>query len=237
LAVRTYQPESSIPDKKSGFRKYSTRNMNVVKFTFGPFQENTYVIYDETKECIIMDPGCYDEKERNRLVTLIESRELIPVKLINTHCHIDHIFGNKFISEKYNLPLESHKDEQQTIEYSKLAAQMYQLTLEQSPEITVFWEEGDIVKFGNSELSVLFTPGHSPASISFYSKKDNFIIAGDVLFHESIGRTDLPGGDFETLANNIRTKLYVLPDETKVYSGHGQETTIGHEKMWNPFVK
>ena len=211
--------------------------MNVVKFTFGPFQENTYVIYDETKECIIMDPGCYDKNERNRLITFIESRELTPVKLINTHCHIDHIFGNKFIAEKYSLPLESHKDEQQTIEYSKIAAEMYRLNLEESPEITVFLEEGDIVKFGNSELSVLFTPGHSPASISFYSAKDNFIIAGDVLFHESIGRTDLPGGDLDTLANNIRTKLYVLPDETKVYSGHGQETTIGHEKMWNPFVK
>lgn len=211
--------------------------MNIVKFVFSPFQENTYLLYDKTKECVIIDPGCYDENERNRLVELIESRDLKPVKLINTHCHIDHIFGNKFVSEKYNLPLESHKDEQQTIEYSKLAAQMYGLKLEESPAISVFWEEGDVITFGESELEVLFTPGHSPASISFYNRKGNFVIGGDVLFYESIGRTDLPGGNFETLATMIRTKFFTLPDETKVYSGHGGVTTVGHEKRNNPFLK
>lgn len=211
--------------------------MNIVKFVFSPFQENTYILYDKTKECVIIDPGCYDENERNRLVELIESRDLKPVKLINTHCHIDHIFGNKFVSEKYNLPLESHKDEQQTIEYSKLAAQMYGLKLEESPAISVFWEEGDVITFGESELEVLFTPGHSPASISFYNRKGNFVIGGDVLFYESIGRTDLPGGNFETLATMIRTKFFTLPDETKVYSGHGGVTTVGHEKRNNPFLK
>ena len=211
--------------------------MNIVKFVFCPFQENTYVLYDNTKECVIIDPGCYDESERNRLVEFIESRELTPVRLINTHCHIDHIFGNKFVSEKYNLPLESHKDEQQMIEYSALAAKMYGLTLEKSPAISVFWKEGDVITFGNSELEVLYTPGHSPASISFYARKDNFVIGGDVLFRQSIGRTDLPGGSFETLANSIRTKFFTLPDETKVYSGHGEVTTVGYEKLHNPFVK
>lgn len=211
--------------------------MNIVKFVFSPFQENTYVLYDETKECVIIDPGCYDEKERNRLVELIESRDLKPVRLINTHCHIDHIFGNKFVSEKYNLPLESHKDEQQTIEYSESKSKLYGVELEPSPAITIFWDEGDVITFGNSELEVLFTPGHSPASISFYNRKGNFIIGGDVLFHGSIGRTDLPGGNFETLTNIIRTKFFTLPDQTKVYSGHGEVTTVLNEKLHNPFLK
>lgn len=211
--------------------------MNIVKFTFSPFQENTYILYDNTKQCVIIDPGCYDENERRRLVEFIESRELNPVRLLNTHGHLDHIFGNKFVAEKYNLQVESHKDEQQVIDYSAIAAQSYGLQLEQSPRITVFWDEGDSVTFGDSELKVFFTPGHSPASISFYSEKDNFIIGGDVLFRLSIGRTDLPGGNFETLSHSIKTKFYTLPDETKVYSGHGEVTTVGYEKQHNPFVR
>lgn len=211
--------------------------MNIVKFVFSPFQENTYVLYDETKECVIIDPGCYDDKERKRLVDFIEDRGLTPVRLMNTHCHIDHIFGNKFVSELYRLPLESHRDEQEMIEYSELKAGMYGVVLEKSPSISVFWDEGDVITFGNSELEVLFTPGHSPASISFYNRKGNFVIGGDVLFRESIGRTDLQGGNFETLAHSIRTKFFTLPNETKVYSGHGDVTTVGHEKMYNPFVR
>lgn len=211
--------------------------MNIVKFTFSPFQENTYILYDNTKQCVIIDPGCYDENERRRLVEFIESRELNPVRLLNTHGHLDHIFGNKFVAEKYNLQVESHKDEQQVIEYSTIAAQSYGLQLEQSPRISVFWDEGDSITFGDSELKVFFTPGHSPASISFYSEKDNFIIGGDVLFRLSIGRTDLPGGNFETLSHSIKTKFYTLPDETKVYSGHGEVTTVGYEKQHNPFVR
>jgi glyoxylase-like metal-dependent hydrolase (beta-lactamase superfamily II) len=210
--------------------------MVVTKFTFSPFEENTYVLYDETKACVIIDPGCYDERERLRLVTFIESRGLTPVKLLNTHCHLDHIFGNKFISEKYNLPVEGHKDEQAVIEYSMKAAAMYGLRLEQSPDITVFWDEGDVISFGNSTLEVFFTPGHSPASISFYSKEDGFVIGGDVLFRQSIGRYDLIGGNLETLLNSIRTKFFTLPDKTIVYSGHGSETTIDFEKKYNPFL-
>lgn len=210
--------------------------MNIVKFVFSPFQENTYVLYDETKECVIIDPGCYDDKERKRLVGFIQDRGLTPVRLMNTHCHIDHIFGNKFVSELYRLPLESHRDEQEMIEYSELKAGMYGVVLEKSPSISVFWDEGDVITFGNSELEVLFTPGHSPASISFYNRKGNFVIGGDVLFRESIGRTDLQGGNFETLAHSIRTKFFTLPNETKVYSGHGDVTTVGHEKMYNPFI-
>jgi glyoxylase-like metal-dependent hydrolase (beta-lactamase superfamily II) len=211
--------------------------MNIVKFVFSPFQENTYVLYDKTKECVIIDPGCYDENERNRLVELIESRGLTPVRLLNTHCHIDHIFGNKFVSEKYNLPLESHKDEQEMIAYSESKASLYGVELEPSPAISVFWDEGDAITFGESELAVLFTPGHSPASISFYARKHNFIIGGDVLFRQSIGRTDLQGGNFETLLNSIRTKFFTLPNDTKVYSGHGEVTTVEFEKLNNPFLQ
>lgn len=211
--------------------------MNIVKFVFSPFQENTYVLYDKTKECVIIDPGCYDENERNRLVKLIESRGLTPVRLLNTHCHIDHIFGNKFVSEKYNLPLESHKDEQEMIAYSESKASLYGVELEPSPAISVFWDEGDVITFGESELAVLFTPGHSPASISFYARKHNFIIGGDVLFRQSIGRTDLQGGNFETLLNSIRIKFFTLPNDTKVYSGHGEVTTVEFEKLNNPFLQ
>ncbi len=210
--------------------------VKVVTFTFNPFQENTYILYDETKECIIFDPGCSNLTEKQQLVDFIEENELKPIRLINTHCHLDHIFGNKFIAEKYNLKLEIHKEELPVLTYASRAAAMYGVAIEPSPAPGHFIKEGELITFGNSQLETLLTPGHSPASLTFYSKEDQFIIAGDVLFRGSIGRTDLPGGDFDTLINSIRTKLFVLPDEVKVYPGHMQATTIGFEKRNNPFL-
>ena len=210
--------------------------MDIAIFTFNPFVENTYVLYDETGECVIFDPGCFDPGEQEQLTDFIESNNLKPVKLINTHCHIDHVLGNKFISEKYNLPLTSHRGEVTVLAMQPQVSTMYGIPYNPSPEITEFLEDGDQLKFGNTVLEVLFTPGHSPASISFYSEKDGVVIAGDVLFQGSIGRTDLPGGDFDTLAKSIREKLYVLPDEVSVFPGHGPKTTIGVEKRTNPFV-
>lgn len=209
--------------------------MRVQVFTFNDFYENTYVLYDETKECIIIDPGCNNSAEQKELSTFISENCLKPKHLINTHCHIDHILGNKFVSELYHLPLTSHKKEQAVLDVGQTTAMMYQIPYTKSPDIAVYIDEGDQISFGNSTLEVLFTPGHSPASISFYNKTNNILIAGDVLFQGSIGRTDLPGGNFETLTRVIRSKFFTLPDETVVYPGHGDHTTVGIEKRTNPF--
>lgn len=210
--------------------------VKVVSFTFNPFQENTYILYDETKECIIFDPGCSNAAEKQELTSFIEQNELKPVRLINTHCHLDHILGNGFIANKYNLSLEIHKGELPVLAHAPKSAAMYGVAIEPSPKPTKFIEEGDIITFGNAQLIAILTPGHSPASLSFYCAQDNFVIAGDVLFHGSIGRTDLPGGDFNTLIESIKKKLLILPNETKVYPGHMQPTTIGFEKEHNPFL-
>lgn len=210
--------------------------IHVASFTFNPFQENTYVLYDETKECIIIDPGCYTENERKRLKAFIEKEGLQPVRLINTHCHLDHICGNAFVAKEYNLLLEAHEGEKVVLDASVAHGQMYGFVFEPSPAISKYLQAGEELSFGNSSLSILYTPGHSPASISFYSKADNFVIAGDVLFFMSIGRTDLPGGNHETLLQSIREQLFTLPEETIVYNGHGQSTKIGFEKVNNPFL-
>lgn len=210
--------------------------IEIHEFTFGPFAENTYVLYDETRECVIIDPGCYDNNERQELVDFIKSEELKPVKLLNTHGHIDHVCGNTFVAKKYNLGLEMHKEDLETLHSLPQVCQLYGLNAEESIEPSVFLNEGDIVKFGNSSLEILFIPGHSPGSICFVSKEDKFVVGGDVLFHGSIGRTDLPGGDHEGLLSNIRKKLFALEDDFIVFSGHGEQTTIGFEKKNNPFL-
>jgi len=210
----------------------------VANLTFNPFQENTYIVYDETKECIIFDPGMYTSEERKKFVEFIEQNELKPVRLINTHCHIDHVFGNNYVHQKYNLPLEIHKGELPVLEAVPMVCTMYGIPYsDPSPMPASFIEEGDIIEFGNTKLEALFTPGHSPASLSFYCKEGGFVIAGDVLFHQSIGRTDLPGGDFATLIGSIKDKLFPLGDDVIAYPGHGPETKIGHEKANNSFLQ
>jgi len=205
-------------------------------FTFNDFYENTYVLFDETKECVIIDPGCNNASEKQILSAFISENELTPIHLINTHCHIDHILGNKFVSETYGLTLISHKGEIPVLEFGDQTAAMYHIHYEKSPPIEIFVDEGDVIRFGNSDLHVLYTPGHSPASISMHSKENNLLIAGDVLFQGSIGRTDLPGGNIEVLIRMIKSKFFILPDETLVYSGHGDHTKIGIEKRSNPFL-
>jgi hydroxyacylglutathione hydrolase len=205
-------------------------------FTFNPFEENTYILFDETKECIIIDPGCSNKSEQEDMVNFIEEEGLKPVRLLNTHCHIDHVFGNTFIAKKYNLGLEIHEEDLQTLHSLPRVSHLYGLNAEESVDPSNFLSEGDQIKFGNSTLDIFFTPGHSPGSICFVSKEDKFVIGGDVLFNRSIGRTDLPGGDHATLLSSIREKLFVLEDEYTVLSGHGQETSIGFEKQNNPFL-
>lgn len=202
-----------------------------------PFQENTYILHDETKECVIIDPGCMFTHEKEALVGYVQQHGLRPVRLLNTHCHIDHVLGNKFVAETYNLGLEIPEGELIVLESTSRVAQMYGIPYnEPSPSPSRFIEAGEIIKFGNTELEVRFTPGHSPASMSFYCAKTGFIIGGDVLFQASIGRTDLPGGDMNTLLQSIETHFLSLKDETVVYSGHGAPTTVGVERQTNPFL-
>ncbi len=205
-------------------------------FCFGLFQENTYVLWDETKEAIIIDPGNSSSSEHTQLKKFIEAKELNLKRLILTHAHIDHISGNRFVFDTWKLLPEVHKNDLGYIQKHKDVAMMYNLPCEESPLPEVFLKEGEKLKFGNSEMEMIFTPGHSPGSLTFYSKEQKFMIAGDVLFYGSIGRTDLPGGDHQTLIDSIEQKLFPLGDDVKVYSGHGQATTIGFEKMNNPFL-
>jgi glyoxylase-like metal-dependent hydrolase (beta-lactamase superfamily II) len=205
-------------------------------FTFGEFQENTYILYDQTRECVIIDPGCYKSREQSQLVAFIEENGLKPVKLLNTHCHIDHVLGNAFVMQKYNIPLYMHEGELFTYKDTARWTVMLGIPPLEIPENLKFVTEKDVITFGNSELKIAFTPGHSIASITFHHPEQGFAIAGDVLFMESIGRTDLPGGNYETLIQSIRNILFAWPDETKIYPGHGYPTTIGHEKQFNPFL-
>lgn len=211
--------------------------LSVKAFTFNPVQENTYVLYNENRECCIIDPGCYFSEEKEQLKAEIEKAGLKPVLLLNTHCHLDHIFGNKFAHETWGLLLHIHEKEKPVLDRGPASGLRWQLPFENYQGPLNYIKEGTAIKLGNEDLEVLFTPGHSPGSISFYHKAGGFVLGGDVLFNGSIGRTDLPGGDYDTLINSIQTKLFTLPDDTKVYSGHGTVTTIGFEKMNNPFVK
>jgi len=212
--------------------------IQIQSFTFNGFQENTYILFDETKECVIIDPGCYDNNEQKTLVSFITENELKPVKLINTHCHIDHVLGNCFVANKWNLDLAMHELDLPTLNSVKDYCTVYGFhNYEESPQPTQFLKEGEKIKFGESELSILFTPGHAPGHIVLHSQQDSFVIGGDVLFQMSIGRTDLPGGDFDTLIKSIKEKLFKLDDKTIVYCGHGPNTNIGFEKANNPFLK
>lgn len=210
--------------------------MTVKSFTCNPFAENTYILYDDTGECTIVDPGCYSQAEEKQLADFIDAKKLTPVRLINTHCHIDHIFGIPFVAKKYGLSLEIHQGELAVLKFASQMGMMYGTPVDDMPEPGHFLNEGDEVKFGNTTLEILFTPGHSPASICFYHRASQQLISGDVLFKDSIGRTDLPGGNYETLMQSIFTRLLVLEDEVKVYAGHMESTTIGDERRRNPFI-
>ena len=212
--------------------------MEIHQITFNTFQENTFILWDNTGDCIFIDPGCYEKNEELELVDFINKNNLNPVKLINTHCHIDHILGNKFVSEKWNLELYINKIDLPLLEGSGDIARMYGFeNYKGSPYPKHYLEEGDILEFGESKLEILFTPGHAPGHICLFNKEERFIVSGDVLFNGSIGRTDLPGGDFDTLIESIKTKLMTLRDETIVYCGHGPSTSIGRERLSNPFLQ
>jgi hydroxyacylglutathione hydrolase len=209
--------------------------LKIQAFVFNPFQENTFVLYDETKECVIVDPGCSDENERDVLKDFIEKNDLRVKLLLNTHCHVDHVLGNKFVKDTYKVNLLIHRLEEPILKAVEVYAPAYGFHDYQHLPADAFLEDGDLVVCGNHTFQVLFVPGHAPGHVAFYNEENEVVIGGDVLFYNSIGRTDLPGGNHAELIRSIHTKLFTLPDEVKVYPGHGPETTIGYEKKTNPF--
>ena len=210
--------------------------LKIKSFVFSPIQENTYLLYNEVNHCIIIDPGCYFPEEKDELKAFITLSGLQPKMLLNTHCHLDHVFGNKFVADTYGLPPQINEKESAMLELAPASGLLYDLPFDHYTGDLLFIKDGEKLVLDGDELEIIFVPGHSPGHCCFYCAKQSFIISGDVLFNRSIGRTDLPMGDHQTLLSSIRKKLFVLPDETVVYSGHGPVTTIGAEKKENPFL-
>ncbi len=213
--------------------------IKVAKFTFQIFGINTYVLYDvDSKECAIIDPGMFDDIERNALDNFIKREELKPTHLINTHAHIDHVLGNAYVINKYGLRAHQHPDD--TFLADRLDQQAREFGIPagglDSKAECVYLKEGDEIFLGKSVLKVIHVPGHSPGSIALYDAADGFIVVGDILFHGSVGRADLPGGNMTKLIEGISKKLLPLPDKTIVYPGHGDETNIGYERRYNPYL-
>ena len=210
--------------------------MEVFRLVFSPIQVNTFLLADQSGDCAIIDCGCYDRNEFSALVDCIESRRLKPVLLLNTHCHLDHIFGNRFVKQKYNLNPYSNELEEPNRKNAVNHALLFGLSMDMPPEPAGFIADQQEIVFGGTTLLALHVPGHTAGSIAFYCKSDGCVFSGDALFAGSIGRTDLPGGDFETLLTSIKTRLLTLPDQTVVYPGHGPDTTIEREVSTNQYL-
>lgn len=211
--------------------------MIVKTFTFNPFQENTYLVYDETKEAIVIDCGCILDYEKKAFKQYVIDNELNIVKVINTHLHLDHQFGNKFLFDNYNIVPLAHIEDEFLLENVKSQGAMFGIPVkEDAQNLGGYIEDNQTFTFGNTSFVALHVPGHSPGSVAIYFDKENAVFVGDVLFKGSIGRTDLPKGDYATLIRSIQNRLLPLPDFTVIYSGHGPATTIGEEKVNNPYL-
>jgi glyoxylase-like metal-dependent hydrolase (beta-lactamase superfamily II) len=211
--------------------------VKVKKFIFNPFNENTFIVWDEyTKDCVVIDPGCSDEAEENELSEFIRINELAPKYLINTHCHLDHIWGCRFVKEKYDPEYLIPEDDLTLLKNAGAQADMYNVRFIEPPSPDNFISEKLRITLGKSEIKFLFTPGHTPGEFCIYFPEEKFCIVGDVIFKDSIGRTDLWGGDYVTLINSITTRLLSLNDEVIIYPGHGEQSTIGRERAKNPFL-
>jgi hydroxyacylglutathione hydrolase len=211
--------------------------VHIKQFEFSPFQENTYLLYTDDKSCWIIDPGCYFPEEKQELKTFIASNELKVERLLLTHCHLDHVFGNAFIHQEYDVSPEYHKLDEPTMKMAPISASMYNIPgFETSPAPKSYLKEGDALKLGNEDFEIRFCPGHAPGHVVFIHHDQKIIIGGDVIFKESIGRTDLPGGNHATLIQSIEEQIFTLPDDYTIYSGHGDTTIVGHEKKHNPFL-
>jgi hydroxyacylglutathione hydrolase len=210
--------------------------IKIKTFAFNPFQVNTFVVYDDSNECLIIDAACYEEKEFQQLFDFIAENSLKPVALLNTHGHVDHLTGTRRVCEKYGIGLFMHKDDQFLLENAVAQGRTFGFSIETPPSPQSWLKDGEKFRFGKSEITAWHAPGHSAGSLIFYSLDAKFLITGDVLFDGSIGRTDLPGGDYAQLINSIKTKILVLPRDTRVFPGHGPETSVGKEADFNPFL-
>ena len=208
----------------------------VHQLTYGPFAENTYLITDADDNALVIDPGMYDPQENTHFFEYLNQKKIKPSRLLLTHAHLDHVFGVNWVHKQYNLVPEVHQEDKIVYDTAVAVATGYGLNMQPLVAAKVGLAEGDIIELGSAKLSILHAPGHSPGSVCFYNAEEGYVIGGDVLFQGSIGRTDLPGGDFDTLINSIRTKLMNLPDDTTVYSGHGAITTIAQERISNPYL-
>ncbi len=211
--------------------------LHVKSFAFNPFSENTYIVYNDEKDAFLIDPGNMPEAETKTLDQFIETNELKIKNILLTHAHIDHILGLQWAYDQFNVPVLIHSDEVEILEKASFTAKNYGFFFPAFQGDTQHIKEGDELKLGSETIEIYDVPGHSPGSIAFYNKTNEFVISGDALFMMSIGRTDLYKGDYEQLITSIKTRLLTLPENTKVYSGHGESTTIGFEKEHNPFLK
>ena len=212
--------------------------LNVKKFTFNPFSENTYVVTDEFKNAVIIDPGCYYKAEQNELDSYVLKNNLKLKSILHTHSHLDHMFGTAYLADKYNLDLWICKEDLVTYQSYEKVCEVYGVPITFSPNPTPkFFDLKQLIQIEGIKFEILFVPGHSPGHVAFYNKENNFLINGDCLFENSIGRTDLPGGNHQQLIDSIKNEIFILPDETLVYCGHGNETTIKAEKSSNPFIR
>jgi len=210
--------------------------ITVKTFICNPFQENTYILYDETGECVIVDAGCYSPDEQENIDSFIAGNNLKPVKLLNTHGHIDHIAGIEYLSKKYGIELYMHADDVDNINRSATMGAAWGFNINVPTCKVNFVEDNDTIMFGSSTLKVVALPGHTKGGVGYYNDEKKIIMVGDTLFRGSIGRTDLPGGDYETIIRSIIKRLLPLGDEVRYYSGHGESSTLGHERRYNPFV-
>lgn len=211
--------------------------LTIETLTFNPYQENTYLIIDESKNCIIVDPGMHTYNEQQYFEDFITRKQLTPLLLLNTHCHIDHVLGNHFVYEKWGLIPNFHEKEVPILVAVDNYAPQMGIMYDTSPIPEKFLKDQETITFGSTTIETILAPGHSPGHLCYYIKEQDILIGGDVLFRNSIGRTDLPGGDHQTLLDNIKSRIYSLPDQTIVFPGHGPETSIGYEKQTNPFVR
>ena len=211
--------------------------MDIKSFVFNAFYENTYLLSSSNLETLVLDPGCYEDFEKKELTDFIKTNKLKPIAIINTHCHIDHVLGNDYLKKLYNIPLWIPATEKNLLKSVSTYAPTMGIQDYQEAQPDKLLSEKDVITFGSEKLEILYAPGHSEGHLMFYHAADKSLMAGDVIFRESIGRTDLPGGDFKTLVESIKNQVYTLSEVVKIYPGHGPSTTVGHEKENNPFVK
>ena len=211
--------------------------MKIARLIFNPLQENTYVVWDESLEAVVIDAGIMSERENATLEQFLSERGLTPVYALNTHGHFDHLMGVEFLRQRYGAKIAVSSKDKFLVENAAQSAELFGIRAGDMPEkIDVDLEGMQSISFGQSELQIISTPGHTPGHVAFYEPNAKILFTGDTLFRESIGRTDLPGGDYSWIMKSILEKIMPLGDEVKVYPGHGETTDIGHESMYNPFV-